>query len=366
LRRRPRPLEAGDRRASRALGSDPGGVQAPGRRRWPARPRHARVPQRQAGRDRRPGDGARLLRRPGRGRGGGGGPDPGGGRGAPGRVGPRRSVLWFVARRRSVPAGPETGGQLLLTDSGDETIGPPQPPAPAELTRGTRPAMRSSREGRKGGPMTVGKAEMIERARLLEAMVAAGRLEESRVALAAHLGDPAAGLVALPGDHRLGPLGGSGPSDPQAARASLEAWIRHLARWGKEAWVRAALAAARGALADWERREPYALAPRRAFLAAHRWLLAPCELTARAAERAAHACGAVRDDFAAHAVEQVAWCAARRGPHSLASAIQASLSAAWVAGHPRLIRRAVRAELLPWALTPGRGPAGLLAISPAA
>ncbi len=201
--------------------------------------------------------------------------------------------------------------------------------------------------------MTVGKAEVIERARLLEAAVGAGRLEPGRVELAAHLGDPAAALVALPSDRRLGPLGGSGPADPQAARASLEAWVRHLARWGKEAWVRAALAAARGALADWERREPYALAPRRAFLAGQRWLLAPCALTLLAAERAASGCGLVRDDFAAHAVEQAAWAAARPGAHSLSCAIQAALSAAWVAGHPRLVRRAVRAELLPWALTPG-------------
>jgi len=111
-----------------------------------------------------------------------------------------------------------------------------------------------------------------DEASYLRACVRAGRLPQVMLQLAAHLGHPAARMV----------FGGSAPPES----ADLGKWVAGFDRYGKEALVRAAIAAARYPLPLWELKRPNDRLPQSALDAAEGWVLNQDEAHVSAAEKA--------------------------------------------------------------------------------
>lgn len=165
-----------------------------------------------------------------------------------------------------------------------------------------------------------------EQVEALRVRVALGALHDERVRLAAHLGHAVAREA----------LALEGP--PMAA---LSAWAQHLFEWGQGACVRAALAAARVALAAEDagaQGDPSA-----ALGAAEAWLACPCPSHYREAE----AFNARRGELPAWAWQTVT--AAHCAPRACWHHVQAISAAAQVAGEAA-VRAAVRDALVAWAL----------------
>jgi hypothetical protein len=116
-----------------------------------------------------------------------------------------------------------------------------------------------------------------DEARFLAERARAGRLSRDKLELAAYLGHRAA-LSAI---ERTNP-----PWDPSSGPSWLEEVVRGLRAWSKEAGVRAAIAASRTAMKQWEARYGEE-DPARALDLAEGWLACPCER--HAGEAAAHA-----------------------------------------------------------------------------
>ncbi|MCO5172222.1 MAG: hypothetical protein M9894_38485 [Planctomycetes bacterium] len=110
------------------------------------------------------------------------------------------------------------------------------------------------------------RGDLEAAARLLRSQVRLGALDAPRLGLLAYAGDPAAALA-----HPGAP---TPPDDPKA-------WVLGLEPWGAEACVRAAVAAARLALPQWEARRPDPR-PRQAVAAVDAWLAAPGQAEALA------------------------------------------------------------------------------------
>jgi hypothetical protein len=139
---------------------------------------------------------------------------------------------------------------------------------PADAARLTQALTRS-----RATPLEV----LHERVRL--DLFPAGRFE-----LACYVGSPLAIEV----------LEGSGEPLPDVD-AEVGDWVRGLGYWGKEAVVRAAVAAARPLLPRWEARQPDELRPAEALAAADAWVACPCETHAARALAAAQACWLLGD-----------------------------------------------------------------------
>lgn len=121
-----------------------------------------------------------------------------------------------------------------------------------------------------------GGASLEEAARWLLERQRAGELPRERLVLLAWLGHESA-RAALAGE-------------PLHVPGELESWVRGLERWGPEASVRAAVAAARLLLPLWEGRHPQDRRPAEALSAAEAWSADPRPETAEAAHAAADAC----------------------------------------------------------------------------
>lgn len=107
----------------------------------------------------------------------------------------------------------------------------------------------------------------------------AGELPRERLELLVWLGHAPA-VAALAGQ-------------PLHVPRELESWVRGLERWGPEAAVRAALAAARLLLPLWSARHPQDPRLAEALAAAERWTIDPGPAAAEAARAAADACHGV-------------------------------------------------------------------------
>ena len=111
-----------------------------------------------------------------------------------------------------------------------------------------------------------------DQAAWLRARLRAGALGTSQLALAAWCDHPAARSLARD------PPAPEQPASPPARQGpdeGLEALVRGLLHWGKEAAVRAALAAARLTVAVFEREQPESPGPRPWVEAAEAWLREP-------------------------------------------------------------------------------------------
>jgi nucleotide-binding universal stress UspA family protein len=112
-------------------------------------------------------------------------------------------------------------------------------------------------------------------AELLARGLRAGELDLELLRLAAYLGHAPAQAA----------LGDRAPRAP----LGLESFARGLEPWGPPAWTRAALGAARTALAFWEERHTD-LAPREALAAAEAWITSPSDALADQAQALGQAC----------------------------------------------------------------------------
>jgi hypothetical protein len=202
--------------------------------------------------------------------------------------------------------------------------------------------------------------EVEARSRLLRERVRSGDLDAERLALAAHVGDPAAVLA----------------SDAEPERLELMGWVMALDRWGREACVRAVVAAARTVLATWGGRSSAVL-----LGAAEAWLRCPCAEHAALAEQAAddeapalaamlHQASGMDEELRvfhearpAEDVEAerreaeeavIAWEAALAATRAVAvdEAISATVEGCLAAARKGEagVRAAIRASLVPWAL----------------
>jgi hypothetical protein len=180
-----------------------------------------------------------------------------------------------------------------------------------------------------------------------------GLLWLPRVQLAAYLGDEAAraalGCTCVSWErdgvrNHADSCAGHGP------RLPLADWARGLARWGRMAAVRAAVAGARVALAHREAGLTTATA-RRAIEAAEAWIVCPCEEHRRTWEHVAHE----RNNGWGLVNGPNQWmpcgCEVEGGPLLADTAHLAFCleNAARLAGEDR-VRAAVLAEVSPWAL----------------
>lgn len=172
-----------------------------------------------------------------------------------------------------------------------------------------------------------------------------GTISPRRVQLAAYLGNPAARLAT-----GFAEPARSGPATVWHARRGLSNWFEGLRTWGKETWVRAALACAELALPDYERRHPEDTGPRRTLDAATRWLCCPCAEHARQATAAVAAAAHASVDFSACAALRAAQAAATDGRDSLSHARTAAEDAAWVVSSAEGVQARVRLAVVPWAL----------------
>lgn len=233
-------------------------------------------------------------------------------------------------------------------------------------------------------------------AEVLHARVEAGLLARARLAAAAGLGDETARAA----------LALAGAPMHESRLPELEAWLEALRPVGPEAWVRAAVAAARAVLPALESALPGERRPAIALDAASAWLACPCQRHADAARSAAEEAWRLCDSegrrtepelqlawerafpapaasnaaaavasaagaaaFACFAEEAmvVAWAvhAANAAAETLGSplstpfaatsggrAAELAFAAARAAGASP-IREAIRAELVPWLLGPG-------------
>lgn len=195
--------------------------------------------------------------------------------------------------------------------------------------------------------------------RLLVARLRAGELTPERLRLASFCGHLAASKA----------LGKKEPTP-----RDIYDWSDAvLARWGKEARVRATLAIARAVLPRWEARCGDDPAPRRALEAAECWLACPCEKHARIADRAgevayesgeAHPAKTKPSIMAAHTASAAArepWHTSRDGGGYLAVAL---ITGGEVLGRGRnqakleQTREVAQQALVAWALrSPPGGPA---------
>lgn len=185
-------------------------------------------------------------------------------------------------------------------------------------------------------------------AALLRARLRAGTLTPERLALLAHLGEPAASLAL--GDDAPEPI------------ASASAWLSGLDRFGREAHLRAAVAVAARLRPLFERANPRDRRYQAALEAIWDWLRAPEPATRRAAVQAADA---LPD---ASPISNPANCAARAlrnaglglGPNG-AARLGDSLRFSVLALGPGAAREVAEEALLEWALETlpdGESPAG--------
>lgn len=194
-------------------------------------------------------------------------------------------------------------------------------------------------------------AAVVDEAAYLRELLRTGVLSHDQLSLAAYCGHAAAELV----------LGTDAPPAP----SNLVEWARGLFKWGKEAGVRAAIAAARHRLPDWETLGLNNNAPELAIALAERWLAvrspeleAEAKVVSTAAWRAyktnlGHGAAADAAAVACHAAESVmkdsAFAAGLAG-----EAVDAALSEGATANadqRERDLKSALRAALLCWALS---------------
>jgi hypothetical protein len=208
-----------------------------------------------------------------------------------------------------------------------------------------------------------------------------GGLRREALELAAYAGDPGARSA----------LGEDAPE----AESDLSAWVLGLRRWGREALVRAALAASETALALFEAEYPERPTPRRAHEATVAWLEDPSPARAGVARELAHATfdlsvrlqsrmssgvlGRPGDAFrrtAAEAALAIAYGAfvtccdgprpgAPHEPHSPEKAAEITLKLSRLAAGERALPLLVRAALIDHALQRTPPAADGLALSPA-
>jgi hypothetical protein len=190
-------------------------------------------------------------------------------------------------------------------------------------------------------------------AQLLVQRLRIGELGREGVELAAYLGHDAA--------NRATP-----EVDPETE--GREALVEGLARWGKEAFVRAAVAAAYAVLPRYEELMTHEDTPRKAIASAEAWIACPCEahrvgarLAAQDADDAAREASIVEagDDestFAAWTAKHAALAAAA---HDLRFAAREALRTIDEAAAVQVcdVDALVRQALLDWAL--GGSPRGL-------
>lgn len=187
---------------------------------------------------------------------------------------------------------------------------------------------------------------------LLAERLRAGDLPEDRLRLAAHLGDPAAAQAL-----------GREPLAPPTITVSR--WVRGLserregawAPWAREAFARAAAAAARNTLGCF--RDDARAAAARGVEALEAWIACPCDEHARAAaaagSRVVLAPPGPAGLFAARGL-RFAGPAVYRATTVPLSAVPANATAGEVAmdaaraTSPEAVRAAVRDALVPWAL----------------
>lgn len=106
-------------------------------------------------------------------------------------------------------------------------------------------------------------ADPRDEATYLAERVRVGDLSPARLRLAAYAGGAGAALA----------LGSQGPTAPEG----LTAWVDGLVAWGKEALLRAGIAATWAVLPAWEALYPEDPSPRAVLLACCAWVLCPCE-----------------------------------------------------------------------------------------
>lgn len=179
----------------------------------------------------------------------------------------------------------------------------------------------------------------------LKARVAAGELREAALRLAAYLGDPVArravGMALVP------------------APETLYDWVYGLGAWGREASVRAGLAAARvcelvrrEALGDSGRAKDVAAA----LAALEAWLATPAETAPLVARLVEEAWLDGREDWLTRtalvaATSALTAAGPSTGPTAAFSAAAARAAVAAVRVLPEVVvRQAVRGALVPWAL----------------
>jgi len=189
----------------------------------------------------------------------------------------------------------------------------------------------------------------------LRARAQAGELEKSRLELAAYCHHEAAvtalGLEAL-GEQR-----------------GFRRWANGLSAWGLEAYNRVQIAAAYAALVVWEggpstlraaacladmREDVLRGSPRQAVGAVEAWLHCPCPKHKEAASTRTLAFGVPRTRTsvaaALRSVVQLAWGVDRDEDSQRIEDDEKLLSFAEQATSPDIVRAAVRADLIPWAL----------------
>lgn len=188
------------------------------------------------------------------------------------------------------------------------------------------------------------------RARWLTERTRVGELAEDRLRLAAWLGDPAA-------EQALGRAVLAPPT------ITIGRWVRGLVPWqtetpwAREAFARAAAAAARAVLACFD---DGALATR-AVVALEAWIRCPCDEHAQAAaalggqvpiQRGAAGLFAARGvRFAGPAIYRATTVALSEGPANVTASEVATEAAR--ATSPEAVRAAIRDALVPWALLEG-------------
>jgi hypothetical protein len=187
--------------------------------------------------------------------------------------------------------------------------------------------------------------------RLIHGRVRAGALDWERVRLAAYLGDTSA-RVAL-------------SDDAPALVTDLGSWLGGLVAWGREADLRAAIAAARLVVSEWE---DYCSddRPRQALEAGEAWALDPSQPnTAAVVDAVVAGRDALtdRDDVfedeeddtiqeAGRALVRAAEAAMLDTPNASAREVGLTVVRAGLQSEigPAEVRTAVRTELVPWAL----------------
>ena len=197
-----------------------------------------------------------------------------------------------------------------------------------------------------------GEGDLQAQADLLQFKVTRGELSQKALLCLCYLGDPAAQLAISDGG-----VGGN--------IFLLEEWAQGLGSWGKEACVRAAIAASRYCLPLFERERIREDRPQKAVEEAEMWVVCPCvehaELARSAAGEAAWAAAggiSLSARSAAHAASGAARAAAMAGDEVLRAAALATVDAGkavYKTGRSRdesdgQIRDAVRQELAPWVL----------------
>ena len=180
-----------------------------------------------------------------------------------------------------------------------------------------------------------------DEAAYLRARVQAGELEQSRLELAAHCGDPAAS-IALP---------------TRAASEGLRAWTAGLRSQGQAVATRAAVACGHVAYPAWAGVEESVVGLRwtkdqraaalAAIQAAEHWVQCPCDRHAEAARVAGHLVS--RWPSPECCFEFVAGTAWTKNP-ATSGWFPTAVSTACMLTSEDQVRAAVQAELVPWAL----------------